>query len=120
MQDFLQDSTRKMCTAFMIDIKEDKVSQEHHIEYLNKLVNGSKCKEEDWKDDQSNVTYETNASISSMLILKEKQGNIVLKTFKTSNFICALQRDREALLTAYPIQETHEEILCRSMKKLHL
>lgn len=65
------------------------------------------------------MTYKTNTPIACLLVKKIKQG-IVLKTFKTFTFTCALQKSGDALVTAYPIQETEEAKLEQSMRKLHL
>jgi hypothetical protein len=55
-----------------------------------------------------------------LLIRKEQKSKIVLERFETNDFICALRKDRSALLTAYPLSKTEEQKMIRSMDALNL
>lgn len=117
---FLNDSKKIRCTAFLLEkLERVSVAPKYCIEYLAKLLQSFKYVEEDVKEDQSCVIYQTDAPISCVSINKKGSDVITLHTFQTDIFICALRKDGQALLTAYPVEKAVEtENLVNSMRAL--
>ena len=86
---------------------------------MSDLFQQSQYIEENLKDGQKSIDYESTDAIDCLLIIKNSKY-ITLKSFETSTFRCALQKSGDALLTVYPVEKREETMLTKSMEKLQL
>ena len=107
MDNFFANENKRMCTAFIVPEEEDSLPQNTKIWYLENLITNSQIIDEEEFEGQKSVIYEVQNPIQCMEIVKNG-AQVMLTQFETNTFNCALQKDRPALLTVYPVQEKDE------------
>ncbi len=120
MKEFLNDDERPICTAFLIPSEDQKISQSQQIAYLKDVLTASHWTEKGEKEGQHSVDYETEQTLLGLSIRKDQTGKILLESFETNTFTCVLQKNGNSLLTAYPLPQTAEQKLTKSMNEMHL